>query len=109
MRTSIFGIKELIGIIYGIGLMTNVQTDLQKTLWVYKRIYMAKTITIYVQLNDATLQGRRSLRLSGSTCRLGIVPKDLMRNTLSNPKLNEQLLDKYSFYMLLSDRQRWCL
>lgn len=64
---------------------------------------MAKTITIYVQLNDATLQGRRSLRLSGSTCRLGIVPKDLMRNTLSNPKLNEQLLDKYSFYMLLSD------
>lgn len=64
---------------------------------------MAKTITIYVQLNDATLQGRRSLRLSGSTCRLGIVPKDLMKNTLSNPKLNEQLLDKYSFYMLLSD------
>ena len=64
---------------------------------------MAKTITITVQLNDATLQGRRSLRLSGSTCRLGIVPKDLMRNTLSNPKLNEQLLDKYSFYMLLSD------
>jgi hypothetical protein len=64
---------------------------------------MAKTITIYVQLNDATLQGRRSLKLSGSTCRLGIVPKDLMRNTLSNPKLNEQLLNKYSFYMLLSD------
>lgn len=64
---------------------------------------MAKTITIYVQLNDATLQGRRSLKLSGSTCRLGIVPKDLMRNTLSNPKLNEQMLDKYSFYMLLSD------
>lgn len=64
---------------------------------------MAKTITITVQLNDATLQGRRSLRLSGSTCRLGIVPKDLMKNTLSNPKLNEQLLDKYSFYMLLSD------
>ena len=64
---------------------------------------MAKTITIYVQLNDATLQGRRCLRLSGSTCRLGIVPKDLMRNTLSNPKLNEQLLNKYSFYMLLSD------
>ena len=64
---------------------------------------MAKTITIYVQLNDATLQGRRSLRLSGSTCRLGIVPKDLMKNTLSNPKLNEQLLNKYSFYMLLSD------
>jgi hypothetical protein len=26
-----------------------------------------------------------------------------MRNTLSNPKLNEQLLNKYSFYMLLSD------
>ena len=64
---------------------------------------MAKIITIYVQLNDATLQGRRSLKLSGSTCRLGIVPKDLMRNTLSNPKLNEQMLDKYSFYMLLSD------
>lgn len=64
---------------------------------------MAKTITIYVQLNDATLQGRRSLKLSGSTCRLGIVPKDLMRNTLSNPKLNEQMLDKYSFYILLSD------
>lgn len=64
---------------------------------------MAKTITIYVQLNDATLQGRRSLKLSGSTCRLGIVPRELMRDTLSNPKLNEQLLDKYSFYMLLSD------
>lgn len=27
---------------------------------------MAKTITIYVQLNDATLQGRRSLKLSNS-------------------------------------------
>ena len=64
---------------------------------------MAKTITIYVQLNDATLQGRRSLRLSGSTCRLGIVPRDMMKDTLSNPKLNEQLLDKYSFYILLSD------
>lgn len=64
---------------------------------------MTKTITITVQLNDATLQGRRSLKLSGSTCRLGIVPRDLMRDTLSNPKLNEQMLDKYSFYMLLSD------
>ena len=26
-----------------------------------------------------------------------------MKDTLSNPKLNEQLLDKYSFYILLSD------
>ena len=64
---------------------------------------MAKTITITVQLNDATLQGRRSLKLSGSTCRLGIIPRDLMRDTLANPKLKEQMLDKYSFYMLLSD------
>lgn len=64
---------------------------------------MAKTITITVQLNDSTLQGRRSLKLSSSTCRLGIVPRDLMKDTLSNPKLKEQMLDKYSFYMLLSD------
>lgn len=64
---------------------------------------MAKTITITVLLNDATLQGRRSLKLSGSTCRLGIIPRDLMRDTLANPKLNEQMLDKYSFYMLLSN------
>lgn len=64
---------------------------------------MAKTITITVQLNDATLQGRRNLKLSGSTCRLGIIPRDLMRDTLANPKLKEQMLDKYSFYMLLSD------
>ncbi len=64
---------------------------------------MAKTITITVQLFDATLQGRRSLRLSGSTCKLGIVPRDMIKETLSNPKLNELMLDKYSFYMLLSD------
>lgn len=64
---------------------------------------MAKTITITVQLFDATLQGRRSLRLSGSTCKLGIVPRDMMKDTLANPKLNELMLDKYSFYMLLSD------
>lgn len=64
---------------------------------------MAKTITITVQLFDATLQGRRSLKLSGSTCRLGIIPRDMMKDTLSNPKLNEMMLDKYSFYMLLSD------
>ena len=49
------------------------------------------------------MQGRRSLKLSGSTCRLGIIPRDLMRDTLANPKLKEQMLDKYSFYMLLSD------
>ena len=60
---------------------------------------MAKTITITVQLFDATLQGRRSLRLSGSTCRLGIVPRDMMKDTLSNPKLNEMMLDKYSFFI----------
>ena len=64
---------------------------------------MAKTITITVQLFDATLQGRRSLRLSGSTCRLGIVPRDMMKDTLVNPKLNEFMLAKYSFYILLSD------
>ena len=64
---------------------------------------MAKTITITVQLNDSTLQGRRSLRLSKSTCNLGIVPRDMMKDTLANPKLNGQMLDKYSFYMLLSD------
>ena len=64
---------------------------------------MAKTITITVQLYDATLQGRRSLKLSRSSCRLGIVPRDLMKDTLANPKYNELLLDKYSFYMLLSD------
>ena len=64
---------------------------------------MAKTITITVQLNDSTLQGRRCLKLSGSTCRLSIVPRDMIRDTLSNPKLNELMLDKYSFYMLLSD------
>ena len=64
---------------------------------------MAKTITITVQLNDATLQGRRSLKLSSSTCRLGIVPRSIMKDTLANPKLNEQMLDKYSFYMLLAD------
>ena len=64
---------------------------------------MARAITISVQLIDATLQGRRSLRLSKSTCNLGIVPRDMMKDTLANPKLNEQMLDKYSFYMLLSD------
>ena len=64
---------------------------------------MAKAITISVQLIDATLQGRRSLRLSKSTCNLGIVPRDMMKDTLANPRLNEQMLDKYSFYMLLSD------
>ena len=64
---------------------------------------MAKTITITVHLYDSTLQGRRSLKLSGSTCRLGIIPRDMMKDTLSNPKLNEMMLDKYSFYMLLSD------
>ena len=26
-----------------------------------------------------------------------------MKDTLANPKLNELMLDKYSFYMLLSD------
>ena len=64
---------------------------------------MARAITISVQLIDATLQGRRSLRLSKSTCNLGIVPRDMMKDTLANPKLNEQMLNKYSFYMLLSD------
>lgn len=64
---------------------------------------MAKTITITVQLNDATLQGRRSLKLSSSTCRLGVVPRCMMKDTLANPKLNEQMLDKYSFYILLAD------
>ena len=64
---------------------------------------MAKTVTITVQLNDATLQGRRSLKLSSSTCRLAIVPRSMMKDTLANPKLNEVMLDKYSFYILLSD------
>ena len=41
--------------------------------------------------------------MSKSTCNLGIVPRDMMKDTLANPKLNEQKLDKYSFYMLLSD------
>ena len=64
---------------------------------------MAKIITITVQLFDATLQGRRSLKLSGSTYKLGIIPRDMMKDTLANPKLNELMLAKYSFYMLLSD------
>lgn len=66
---------------------------------------MAKTITITVQLNDATLQGRRSLKLSNSTCRLSIVPRGMMKDTLANPKLKELMLDRYSLYILLADME----
>jgi len=65
---------------------------------------MAKTVTITVQLNDATLQGRRSLKLSSSTCRLAIVPRSLMKETLANPKLNEVMPEQDGdYYKLKAD------